>query len=236
MNPQIRQPGPGACPSCGLALEPDAPSADAGPNPELLDLTRRFWIGLVLALPVLAMEMGGHALGLKEWLPRAAANGLQLLLATPVVLWAGWPFFVRGWQSLARDWHGRLSPAMRQSHPAGAWLFVDYAGQTAEVIDGATGEVRRAQVFVAALGAVAAGLDRLPRWRLASFGGVGRQIVCDNLKAGVTAASRYEPGISRSHPDMATHCGTAVLPARARKPRDKAKVPVARDGSCLPRG
>ena len=140
---------------------------------------------------------------------------------------------------LARDWRGRLSPTMRQSHPAGERLFVDYAGQTAEVIDGATGEVRRAQIFVAVLGASnftyaeARWTQSLPDWigchvgAFASFGGVARQIVCDNLKAGVTAASRYEPGISRTYQDMATHYGTAILPARVRKPRDKAKVEVA---------
>ena len=102
MHPQVRQPGPGTCPICGMALEPEEPSADAGPNPELVDFSRRFWIGLVLTLPVLAMEMGGHVLGLMDLLPRATSNWLQLLFATPVVLWAGWPFFVRGWQSLAR--------------------------------------------------------------------------------------------------------------------------------------
>jgi transposase len=139
---------------------------------------------------------------------------------------------------LARDWRGRLSPTMRQSHPAGERLFVDYAGQTAEVIDGATGEIRRAQIFVAVLGASnftyaeARWTQSLPDWigchvsAFASMGGVARQIVCDNLKAGVTAASRYEPGISRTYQDMASHYGTAILPARVRKPRDKAKVEV----------
>jgi transposase len=136
-------------------------------------------------------------------------------------------------------WRGRLSPTMRQTHPAGERMFVDYAGQTAEVIDGATGEVRRAQVFVAVLGASnytyaeARWTQSLPDWigchvgAFAGFGGVARQIVCDNLKAGVTASSRYEPGISRTYQDMATHYGTAILPARVRKPRDKAKVEVA---------
>ena len=66
MHPQVRQPGPGTCPICGMALEPEEPSAEAGPNPELVDFTRRFWIGLVLTLPVLAMEMGGHVLGLMD--------------------------------------------------------------------------------------------------------------------------------------------------------------------------
>jgi transposase len=136
-------------------------------------------------------------------------------------------------------WRGRLSPTMRQTHPAGERLFVDYAGQTVPVIDAATGEVRQAQVFVAALGASnftyaeARWTQSLPDWigchvnALASFGGVTRQIVCDNLKAGVTAACRYEPGISRTYQDMASHYGTAILPSRVRRPRDKAKVEVA---------
>ena len=128
---------------------------------------------------------------------------------------------------------------MRQTHPAGERMFVDYAGQTVEVIDGATGEVRRAQVFVAVLGASnftyaeARWTQSLPDWigchvgAFASFGGAARQIVSDNLKAGVTAPSLYEPGISRTYQDMATHYGTAILPARVRRPRDKAKVEVA---------
>jgi transposase len=140
---------------------------------------------------------------------------------------------------LYAEWRGRLSPTMRQAHPAGERLFVDYAGQTVGVIDSATGEVRQAQIFVAALGASnltyaeARWTQSLPDWigchlgAFAAFGGVARQIVCDNLKAGVTRPSRYEPGISRSYQDMAGHYGTAVLPARVRRPRDKAKVEVA---------
>jgi transposase len=136
-------------------------------------------------------------------------------------------------------WRGRLSRTMRQTHPAGERLFVDYAGLTVPVIDAATGEVRPAQIFVAALGASnftyaeARWTQSLPDWigchvnALTSFGGVARQIVCDNLKAGVTAACRYEPGISRTYQDMATHYGTAILPTRVRRPRDKAKVEVA---------
>ena len=100
MHPEIRQVGPGSCPICGMALEPDLVTADAGPNPELADMTRRFWIGLVLAVPVLILEMGGHLTGLTHWLGQQTSNWLQLVLATPVVLWAGWPFFERGWQSL----------------------------------------------------------------------------------------------------------------------------------------
>ncbi len=100
MHPQIRQIGPGACPICGMALEPDIVSLDSGPNPELADMSRRFWIGLALAIPVLILEMGGHFAGLHTLIAPRASNWLQLILATPVVLWAGWPFFERGWASL----------------------------------------------------------------------------------------------------------------------------------------
>jgi Cu+-exporting ATPase len=100
MHPEIRQPGPGSCPICGMALEPEIVAADAAPNPELADMTRRFWVGLVLTVPVFALEMGGHLTGLHQWLGQQTSNWIQLLLATPVVLWAGWPFFERAWTSL----------------------------------------------------------------------------------------------------------------------------------------
>ena len=100
MHPQIQQVGPGTCPICGMALEPQIVTADTGPNHELADMTRRFWIGLVLTIPVFILEMGGHLTGLTMMLGQQLSNWIQLLLATPVVLWAGWPFFVRGWQSL----------------------------------------------------------------------------------------------------------------------------------------
>jgi Cu+-exporting ATPase len=100
MHPEIRQVGPGSCPICGMALEPEIASSETGPNPELADMTRRFWIGLALALPVFALEMGGHLTGLHQSLGQQTSNWIQLLLATPVVLWAGWPFFERGWASL----------------------------------------------------------------------------------------------------------------------------------------
>src|SRR5450631_4253858 len=100
MHPQIRQVGPGSCPICGMALEPEMVSAESGPNPELADMTRRFWVGLVLAVPVMALEMGGHLTNLHMLLGKEMSNWLQFVLATPVVLWGGWPFFVRGWQSL----------------------------------------------------------------------------------------------------------------------------------------
>jgi P-type Cu+ transporter len=102
MHPQIRQVGPGNCPICGMALEPVVATADAAPNEELADMSRRFWIGLVLSLPVLVLEMGGHipALGLHNLVPMQTSIWIQFALSTPVVLWAGWPFFQRGWSSL----------------------------------------------------------------------------------------------------------------------------------------
>ncbi|MEW6270179.1 MAG: heavy metal translocating P-type ATPase [Thermodesulfobacteriota bacterium] len=100
MHPEIRQVGPGTCPICGMALEPEVVTAEAGPSAELVDMRRRFWIGLVLTLPIVALEMGGHLLGLDHLVPARVSTWLQLLLATPVVLWAGWPFFVRGWASI----------------------------------------------------------------------------------------------------------------------------------------
>jgi Cu+-exporting ATPase len=101
MHPEIRRDRPGACPICGMALEPELPGADAGPSAELLDMTRRFWIGLVLAIPVLLLEMGGHLFpALHHMIPPKASTWIQLVLATPVVLWAGWPFFERGWASV----------------------------------------------------------------------------------------------------------------------------------------
>ena len=100
MHPEVKQVGPGSCPICGMALEPLIATADSGPNHELADMTRRFWIGLVLTVPVFILEMGGHITGLTMRLGQQNSNLLQMALATPVVLWAGWSFFVRGWQSL----------------------------------------------------------------------------------------------------------------------------------------
>jgi Cu+-exporting ATPase len=100
MHPEVRQVGPGACPICGMALEPELATADTGPNPELTDMTRRFWIGLALSLPVVVLEMGAHLVGAHRWIDPTLSNWIQLVFATPVVLWAGWPFFVRGWQSV----------------------------------------------------------------------------------------------------------------------------------------
>jgi Cu+-exporting ATPase len=100
MHPEIRQVGPGSCPICGMALEPAEISLDDGPNEELLDMTRRLWIGGALAIPLVALDMGGHLFDLHGLLPHGVMPWLMLALATPVVLWAGSPFFVRGWQSV----------------------------------------------------------------------------------------------------------------------------------------
>jgi P-type Cu+ transporter len=100
MHPQIRQTGPGSCPICGMALEPEVASLDAPPNAELADMTRRFWIGLALSVPPVVLEMGGHLVGGHGLIDQTLSNWIQLVFATPVVIWAGWPFFVRGWQSL----------------------------------------------------------------------------------------------------------------------------------------
>ena len=139
---------------------------------------------------------------------------------------------------LYREWAGRLKPTLRQVHAAGERAFVDFAGQTMEVIDAESGEIRRAEIFVGVLGASnyifaeATWTQSLPDWiaahvnMLAFFGGAPRQIVSDNLRAGITRACFYEPLVNRSYADMAAHYGTAIVPARPYKPRDKAKVEV----------
>jgi transposase len=135
-----------------------------------------------------------------------------------------------------RAWRGRLDVVMRQDHRAGEKLFVDYAGQTVPVVDRFTGEIRTAQIFVAVLGASnytyaeATWTQGLPDWigshqRCFQYlGGVPEIVVPDNLRAGVTKAHRYEPDTNPTYQDMASHYGVAVLPARVRRPRDKAKV------------
>ncbi|HET7086880.1 MAG TPA: heavy metal translocating P-type ATPase [Rhizomicrobium sp.] len=102
MHPQIRQAGPGNCPICGMTLEPLTATVETGPSPELTDMSRRFWIASALTLPVFVLEMGGHipALNLDHAISSTASTWIQLVLSTPVVLWAGWPFFSRGWASL----------------------------------------------------------------------------------------------------------------------------------------
>jgi len=101
MHPEIRRDEPGSCPICGMALEPLIVTADSGPSPELADMTKRFWIGLIFAAPVFALEMGSHLFpALHHLVPTKISIWIQLILATPVVLWCGWPFFERAWASL----------------------------------------------------------------------------------------------------------------------------------------
>lgn len=140
---------------------------------------------------------------------------------------------------LHRAWGKRLSPTMRQTHVAGERMFVDYAGTTMEVIDASIGEVKTAQLFVAVLGASsltfaeATWTQTLPDWigshtrAFCFYGGAPAMVVSDNLKSGITKACFYEPGVNRAYAEMAVHYDTAIVPARPRKPRDKAKVEVA---------
>ena len=102
MHPEIQQVGPGPCPKCGMALEPLVATGNEGPNLELVDMTQRFWIGLVLTLPVFVLAMSEHVPGfeLRRWIEASTSGWIQFLLSMPVVGWAAWPFFVRGWQSL----------------------------------------------------------------------------------------------------------------------------------------
>ena len=135
-----------------------------------------------------------------------------------------------------RAWTGKLDVVMRQEHRGGEKLFVDYAGQTVEVVDRRTGEIRQAQIFVAVLGASnytyaeATWTQQLPDWigshvRAFEFlGGTSEIVVPDNLRSGVSKAHRYEPDLNPTYADLANHYGVAVIPARARRPRDKAKA------------
>jgi len=135
-----------------------------------------------------------------------------------------------------RKWTGKLDLVMRHDHRAGEKLFVDYAGQTVPVINPQTGEINEAQIFVAVLGASnytfaeATRSQALPDWigshvrAFSFFGGVPEVIIPDNLKSGVSKSCRYEPDINPSYQDLASHYNTAVVPARVRKPRDKAKA------------
>jgi transposase len=137
-----------------------------------------------------------------------------------------------------KEWAGRLKPTLRQTHVAGEKLFVDYSGHVMEVADGLTGEVLTAQIFVAVLGASnftyaeATFTQSLPDWigshvrAFTYFGGVTRQTVSDNLKAGITKACFHEPMVNRTYADLARHYATAIVPARPYKPRDKAKAEV----------
>lgn len=171
----------------------------------------------------------------------------QELKRKGVTLWLLWPeykaqtpegfqysWFCQGY----RAWAAHLDVVMRQTHRAGEKLFVDYAGQTLPIVNADSGEVHEAQVFIAVLGASnytyaeATWTQSLPDWisshvrTFAALGGVPEIVVPDNLKAAVTRAHRYEPEINRTYAELAHHYGVAILPARALRPRDKAKVEV----------
>ena len=138
-----------------------------------------------------------------------------------------------------RAWAGKLDLVMRQDHRAGEKLFVDYAGQTVPVVDRENGEERQAQIFVAVLGASsytfaeATWTQTLPDWTASHvrafdfIGGCPELVIPDNLRSGVSLAHRYEPDLNPTYHDLARHYGVAVLPARVRRPRDKAKAEVA---------
>jgi len=139
---------------------------------------------------------------------------------------------------LYREWRGKCDLVMRQEHRAGEKMFVDYCGHTVPVVDASTGEIREAQIFVAVLGASnytyaeATWTQSLPDWiashqrAFAFVGGVSELLVPDNTRCGVSRSCRYEPDLNPTYQDMASHYGTAVIPARVRRPQDKAKVEV----------
>ena len=161
---------------------------------------------------------------------------LQLLWGEYVAAAAGDALRYSQFCERFRQWQGMQRRSMRQQHQAGEKLFIDYCGPTVPVIDGMTGEITHAQIFVAVWGASnytfaeATRSQTIADWigsharALAFFGGVPHLLVPDNLRAAVTTPCRYEPGINRSYADMARHYGTAILPARPRKPKDKAKA------------
>src|SRR5450631_88189 len=199
MHPQIRQVGPGSCPICGMALEPELASLDAPPNPELADMTRRFWVGLVLALPAVVLEMGGHLVGGHGWVDQTLSNWIQLAFATPVVVWAGWPFFVRGWQSLlTRNLNMFTLIAMGTGVAYGYSLvgtvapdifpatFRGHGGAVAVYFEAAAvSTVLELRAREATSGAIKALLQLAPKTaRLVDDGGADHEVQIDSLKVG----------------------------------------------------
>jgi Cu+-exporting ATPase len=184
MHPEVRQEGPGSCPICGMALEPEMPTAEAAPNAELIDMRRRMWIGPALTIPVVVLEMGGHLFDLHRLIAQPLSNWVQFALATPVVLWAGWPFFARGAQSLVTRnlnmftlialgtgvaWlysvvatlaPGAFPPAFRDAHGAVAVYFEAAAVITVLVLLGQVLELRAREQTS---GAIRALLDLAPK-------------------------------------------------------------------------
>ncbi len=206
MHPQIRQIGPGACPICGMALEPEVASLDAPPNPELADMTRRFWIGGVLTLPAFVLEMGGHLVGGHGWVDQTLSNWIQLVFATPVVIWAGWPFFVRGWQSLVtRNLNmftliamgtgvaygyslvGTIAPgifpATFRGHGGAVSVYFEAAAVITVLV--LLGQVLELRAREATSGAIKALLQLAPKTaRLVDHDGADHEVQIDSLKVG----------------------------------------------------
>jgi P-type Cu+ transporter len=214
MHPQIRQDHPGNCPICGMTLEPMVAAEATGPSTELIDMTRRFWIALALSVPVFALEMGGHLADLHALVPEELSNWIQLVLATPVALWAGSPFFERAWASLktrnlnmftliamgvgvawAYSVVATVAPdlfpsAFRGVHGAVAVYFEAAAVITTLVLLGQVLELRAREQTG---GAIRALLDLAPKTaRLVHAGGADEEVALDAVKVG--DALRVRPG------------------------------------------
>ncbi|MEO8298613.1 MAG: copper-translocating P-type ATPase [Burkholderiales bacterium] len=206
MHPEVRQQGPGSCPLCGMALEPVLATAQTGDNAELLDMTRRFWIALALTLPVFVLEMGGHLVDLHQLLGQQASNWIQLLLASPVVLWAGGPFFVRGaasvrnrslnmftlialgtgaaWlYSLAGTLAPGLFPAPLRTHDGAVPVYFEAAAVITVLV--LLGQVLELRARDKTSGAIRALLDLAPRTALrVNAQGVDENVAVDTLQVG----------------------------------------------------
>jgi len=214
MHPEIRQDHPGACPICGMALEPETPTEAAGPSAELIDMTRRFWIALALSVPVFALAMGGHLAGLNRFVPEAISNWIEFALATPVALWAGWPFFERGWASLKNRslnmftlialgvgvaWAysvvatvapGLFPPAFRGPHGAVPVYFEAAAVITTLVLLGQVLELRARERTG---GAIRSLIDLAPKTaRLVRANGADEEVALEKVRIG--DALRVRPG------------------------------------------
>ena len=207
MHPQIVRPGPGACPICGMALEPRTVTAVEEENPELRDMTRRFWVSVALTVPLLAIAMGDMLPGMpvKSALPLGRLEWLELVLATPVVLWGGWPFFERGWTSVvnrstnmftliamgtgvayvyslvATVFPGIFPPAFREMDGSPAVYFEAAAAITTLVLLGQVLELRARSRTGAAIRAL---LDLSPKTARLVRDGSERDIPLEQVKPG----------------------------------------------------
>src|SRR5437867_3317550 len=207
MHPEVRQKGPGFCPKCGMALEPEAPTTDEGSSAELADMTRRFWVSVVLTLPLLALAMAEmFEPALVQSLPTPLRLWGQLLLATPVVLWGGWPFFGRGWQSIVNRSLNMftlialgtglaytysvtatlapgLFPAAFRAHGGEVGLYFEAAGVITVLV--LLGQVLELRARSQTSGAIRALLDLTPRTaRRVRAGGGDEDVAVDAIHAG----------------------------------------------------